>query len=78
MIKIHLGRLMGERKLCIADVARGAQLSRKAVTLLYYESGSRVELETIDRLCAFLGCRVSELMEHVPNGTGATSGAGGP
>lgn len=71
MIRIHLGRLMGERKLCIADVARGAGLSRKVVTTLYQENGSRIEIAAIDRLCRFLGCRVHELIEHVPDAPGA-------
>jgi len=59
---------MGERKLRISDVARETGLSRKAVTLLYQETGTRVEFETLERLCGFLGCSVGELLEFVPDG----------
>ena len=39
MIKCHLSRLMGERKLKIADVARESGLHRNTITLLYDETG---------------------------------------
>lgn len=67
MIKSHLSRQLGERKLKIADVARATGLSRKAITLLYQETGTRIEFETLDRLCEYLGCEVGELLQHISN-----------
>ncbi|MGB4913300.1 MAG: helix-turn-helix transcriptional regulator [Candidatus Dechloromonas phosphoritropha] len=64
MIKCHLARLMGERKLKIADVARETGLHRNTVTLLYDETAARVELETMDRLCNLFDCTVGELFER--------------
>lgn len=64
MIKCHLSRLMGERKLKIADVARETGLHRNTITLLYDETAARVDLEAIDKLCAFFGVPVGELLEH--------------
>ena len=61
MIKCRLSILMGERKLRVADVARGANLSRSTVTSLYKETAERVDLDTIDALCEFLDCEVGEL-----------------
>lgn len=61
MIKCRLSILMGERKLRVADVARGTGLSRSTVTSLYKETAERVDLDTIDALCDFLGCEVGEL-----------------
>lgn len=63
MIKCHLSRLMGERKLKIADVARETGLHRNTVTLLYDETAARVDLEAIDRLCRLFGIGVGELFE---------------
>lgn len=63
MIKCHLSRLMGERKLKIADVARETGLHRNTVTLLYNETAARVDLEAIDRLCRLFGVGVGELFE---------------
>ena len=64
MIKCHLSRLMGERKLKIADVARETGLHRNTVTLLYDETAARVDLEAIDRLCRFFEVSVGDLLEY--------------
>lgn len=64
MIKCHLSRLMGERKLKIADVARDTGLHRNTVTLLYDETAARVDLEAIDRLCTYFKVPVGDLFEY--------------
>ena len=68
MIKCHLSRLMGERKLKIADVARETGLHRNTITLLYDETAVRVDLDAMDRLCEFFGIGVGELFEHQAEG----------
>ena len=75
MIKCHLSKLMGERKLKVAEVARATGLYRGTISLLYDETASKVDLETIDRLCAFLGVTVGELLEQVPPLPGAPDAA---
>ena len=66
MVKCHLSRLMGERKLKITDVARETGINRGTVTRLYHETAVRVELEVIEKLCELLGCQVGELFEYQP------------
>lgn len=66
MIKCHLSRLMGEKKYKVTDVARLTGLNRNTVTLLYKETASRIEMETIEKLCELFECRVDELLEYVP------------
>ena len=65
MIKCHLSRLMGERKLKIADVARETGLHRNTITLLYDETAARVDLDAIHQLCTYFGIGVGGLFEHV-------------
>ncbi|WP_226703201.1 helix-turn-helix domain-containing protein [Microbulbifer elongatus] len=67
MIKCHLSRLMGEKKLKIADVARDTGINRGTITRLYHETAVRVEFEVLDQLCRFLGCKTGELIEYVPD-----------
>lgn len=55
---------MGERKLKIADLARDTGLNRNTVSLLYKETATRVELDTIEKLCAYFDCRVEDLFEY--------------
>ena len=64
MIKCHLSRLMGERKLKISDVARETGINRGTITRLYHETAVRIELEAMDTLCRYLDCEVSELFEY--------------
>ena len=65
MIQCHLARLMGERKMKIADVARATGLHRNTVTLLYKETAQQVDLNTIDLLCELFDCEVGDLLERV-------------
>lgn len=65
MIKCHLSRLMGEKKLKIVDVAREAGVNRGTITRLYHETASRVELDVIEALCRYFGCEVGDLFEFV-------------
>lgn len=64
MIRCHLSRLMGERKMKIADVARETGLNRNTITLLYKETATRVDLEVIDSLCELFECEVGDLFER--------------
>lgn len=67
MIRCHLSRLMGEHKLKVIDVARETGLHRNTITLLYKETATRVDFETVDKLCKLFNCRVEDLFEYLPN-----------
>ncbi|WP_439225824.1 helix-turn-helix domain-containing protein [Idiomarina sp. ST10R2A5] len=64
MIKCHLARMMGEKKLKVMDVARDTGLNRNTVTLLYKETAQRVEFETMEKLCRYFNCNVGDLFEY--------------
>lgn len=67
MIRCHLARLMGERKMRISDVMRETGLSRTTVTLLYKETALKVDLEALDKLCDLFDCELNQLLERVPS-----------
>lgn len=67
MIKCHLSRLMGERKLKISDVARDTDLHRNTITLLYQETATRVDLDAVNALCKYFSVSVADLFEYVPD-----------
>jgi putative transcriptional regulator len=66
MIRCHLGRLLGERKLKISDVARDTGINRGTLTRLYQETAERVDLDAIDQLCDYLHVSVSDILEYIP------------
>lgn len=65
VIRCHLARFMGERKMKIMDVARETGLNRNTVTLLYKETAKKVDLDAIDKLCVLFDCKVGEMFERV-------------
>lgn len=65
VIKCHLSRLMGERKLKISDVARDTGLHRNTITLLYQETATRLDLDAMEALCRYFSVTVGELFEFV-------------
>ncbi|MGQ3170411.1 MAG: helix-turn-helix domain-containing protein [Methylophilus sp.] len=66
MIKCHLSRIMGEKKLKVADVARAIDVHRNSITLLYDETATRVDLDTLNKLCIYLKCDIQDLFEFLP------------
>lgn len=67
MIKCNLSRIMGEKKLRVADVARSIGVHRNAITLLYEETATRVDLETLNKLCTHLNCGIEDLFVFIPD-----------
>ncbi|HMT80709.1 MAG TPA: helix-turn-helix transcriptional regulator, partial [Azonexus sp.] len=76
MIRCHLSRMMGERKMKIVDVARETGLHRNTITLLYNETATRIDLETIDGLCELFNCKVGDLFEYSPSSNSSDKGHG--
>ena len=62
MIKCHLSKLMGEKRLTIADVSRDTGINRGVITRLYHETAIRVDLEVIEKICDYLECDLSDLL----------------
>jgi len=58
---------MGEKKLRVIDVARASGVPRHMISKLYYETAKRIDIETLDKLCRFLNCRIDELLEYIPD-----------
>lgn len=65
MIRCHFARLLGEKKLKIADVSRDTGINRGTLTRLYYETSERYEVEILDQLCRYFGCPIGTLLEYV-------------
>ncbi|PQP85459.1 helix-turn-helix transcriptional regulator [Paenibacillus sp. AR247] len=62
-IKVHLSRIMGEKRLKISELSEMTGLHRNGLTKLYYEKTDGVKFETLEKLCRTLNCSVGELIE---------------
>jgi len=67
MIKCHLSRMLGEKRLKIADVARDTEINRGTLTRLFHEKTQRIELDVLNKLCIYLECSISDLLEFIPD-----------
>ncbi|MED1443022.1 helix-turn-helix transcriptional regulator [Aeribacillus composti] len=67
MIKVHLSRIMGEKKLKIADVARMTGLHRNGIAKLYNEETDGIKFDTLEKLCKALDCKIEDLLEIIDN-----------
>ncbi len=66
-IKIHLGRLLGERRLRASEVTRKTGINKNTLSSLYNEKVSGIRFDTLGRLCKFLNCSIGELIEYIPD-----------
>ncbi|MCY7911131.1 helix-turn-helix transcriptional regulator [Bacillus inaquosorum] len=65
MIKVNLSRMMGERKMNIAEVSRKTGLHRNGIARLYYEQTDGIKFDTLEKLCKALNCGLTDLLEIV-------------
>ena len=67
MIKVHLGRLLGERKMKMAELSRQTGITKKALSALYHEKNKGIQFDTLENICQALDCSVSDILEYVPD-----------
>jgi putative transcriptional regulator len=53
------------RRISLGEVAEAAGIGRVTLSRML-NRGTNVKSDTLDRLCAYFGCRIEELVEHVP------------
>ena len=66
MIIFRLSRILGEKKLKVADLSRMTGISEISLGRLYH-GADRIRFDTLDKICKALNCRVDELIEYVPD-----------
>ena len=63
MVKCHLSKIMGERKLKVAELSRETGINKNTLHRMYKETASRIELDVIETLCRYLEISISDLYE---------------
>ena len=65
MIVNHLPTLLAERRLKVADAVRATGISKTTLHKIYNDQSSRIDFDTIDKLCEYLEVGVEDIFEHV-------------
>ena len=67
MIACNLPVLLAERRMKVADVARATGMSKTTLHKLYNGQSTRVDFETLEKLCALLNVDVGDLLKFKPD-----------
>ena len=67
MIKIHLSRILGEKRITQAELSRQTGIRPSTISDIYNEMSERLNVEHLDRICEYLDCSISDLIEYIPN-----------
>jgi putative transcriptional regulator len=67
MIKFHLGRMLGDRHMNMAELSRRTGISQVSLSRLYH-GADRIRFDSLDKICKALNCSACELIEYVPDG----------
>lgn len=68
MVKVKLSNLMGEHKIkTFTEIETVTKITRKTLAKLYNGESKGIDFSTIDALCDFFNCSLSDLLEYVPD-----------
>ncbi len=67
MIKNHLSKLMGEKRITITEVAKSTGMSASTISNLYNEKVKRLDFDTLEKLCEFFNCNIEDIIEYIPD-----------
>lgn len=72
MIKIHLSRILGDKRWSQAKLAKATGIRPSTISEIYNEFTERINLEHLDKICEALDCDITDVLEYIPNQTQIT------
>ena len=57
-----LSILMGRERFSIQDVHKRTGLSRATISMLYHDKATRIDFETVEKLCSLFACSIDDLL----------------
>nr|DAS80693.1 MAG TPA: Cro/C1-type HTH DNA-binding domain protein [Caudoviricetes sp.] len=67
MIKIHLSKLLGERRMSQKRLSELTDIRRATINEMYHELVERVNLDYLSRICQVLNIKIEDLLEYIPD-----------
>lgn len=64
MIVNRLSRLLGERRMSISELQRQTGLSYVTLHNLYTAKSTRVDIETLNKICQALSVQTGDILEY--------------
>ena len=60
-VHCNLSTLMGKKRYTIQDVHQQTGLSRNTISNLYNDKATRIDYDTVEKLCRLFSCTLDEL-----------------
>lgn len=67
MISCNLPVLLAERRLRVADLVRMTDISKSTLHRIYNEETTRIEFDTLSKLCQVLKVTPGDVLKYVPD-----------
>ncbi len=73
MLRFRLKELIADkgfregRVVTMVEVAEATEIHRMTLSKLANHRGYNPTADVLDRLCTFFGCRIEQLVEHIPD-----------
>ena len=65
IILYNLPVLLAERRMKVADLIRMTRISKSTMHKIYNEQTSRIDFETMDKICEALDIGVGDIFEYI-------------
>lgn len=66
-MKNNLSKILDKDKLSVSKLSQETGISRTTLRPIYYQESFNVELDTLKKICDYLNCNLSELIDYVPS-----------
>ena len=72
MLRYKLKELIAEkefqesRRVTVLEISEATGIARNTLSKMLNQPGASVRSEYLDRLCSYFGCKIEELVEHIP------------
>ena len=64
MIRIKLSEVLGRKRMTRKKLAELANVRPNTIGDMYNEKVRKIDLDTLDRICAVLKCNISDLLQY--------------
>lgn len=67
MIKIHLSKILGEKRITQKELADKTGIRAATIHEMYHELIDRINLEHLNKICKVLNIKVEDVLEYTPD-----------
>jgi len=67
MIKIHLSKILGEKRITQKELADKTGIRPATIHEIYHELIDRINLDHLNDICKVLNVKVEDILEYVPD-----------